>query len=83
MASWFEQVDGERERICKEIMNQHNKVKDTFILEISNPKETTYFSFKYGRIKDKQYASELTESQCNNEIKKLQRTGAKLKFRMI
>ena len=83
MTSWYEQVDGERERICKEIMAKNSKVKETFILEISNPKETTYFSFKYGRIRDIKDASQLTESQCNSEIKKLQRTGAKLKFRMI
>ena len=81
---WFAQVDGERERICKQIMQGDNKTPSLFILEIVNVHGTKqYYHKKLLRVGAIEQADKLTKSEADKAVSKILESRAKVKTNLI
>lgn len=82
--SWYEEVDGRRQRIISELKKRWDSKKNpTFKISISNKSETTYYHKKLGRVINIDNASELTENEANAAIDKIIESRAKVTTELI
>jgi hypothetical protein len=82
---WYQEVDGERERICKLVMKKYKADKVLyFLLEIVNVHGTKqYYHKKLLRVTSIEQADKLTQSEADKAIQKIVESRAKVKTNLI
>mgnify|MGYP000911637183 CR=1 FL=1 len=82
---WYQEVDGERERICKLVMKKYGtSTVPYFYLEIVNVHGTKqYYHKKALRVATIEQADKLTQLEADKAIQKIVESRAKVKTNLI